>query len=240
MKKVYENVSLGFIGDIHGDFQKLQKLIKPFENTVFIVVGDCGFGFSNTKEDKIRKMLKSNFNDFLEKRNLYLLFIRGNHDDPGYFTKDKVNFTDRFVLVPDYTFLSINEITILCIGGAVSVDRRFRKVSTDYWYGEEMGYFDNYLVKNIGVNIIAAHTVNKQLLSHYLPPIPDWLRISFDVDKKLKPDTEFENKVCMDILKYYKPQMWIHGHYHVSGRSQYNNTEIISLNCNELYEYRSR
>ena len=82
--------------------KKLQQIIKPFENTVFIVVGDCGFGFPETKEDKIRKMLKSNFNTFLEKRNLYLLFIRGNHDDPSYFNNSKYRFTNRFILIPDY------------------------------------------------------------------------------------------------------------------------------------------
>lgn len=52
MKLKFENVSLGFIGDIHGDFQKLKNIVKPFTDTVFIVVGDCGFGFHDTKEDK--------------------------------------------------------------------------------------------------------------------------------------------------------------------------------------------
>lgn len=242
MKKVYEKVSLGFIGDIHGDFQKLQKLIKPFENTVFIVVGDCGFGFSNTKEDKIRKMLKSNFNEFLEKRNLYLLFIRGNHDDPRYFDEiytenDNVLFNERFRLLPDYTLVSVNNVNILCVGGAVSVDRRFRKVNSSYWYHEEMIDLELY---NYKVDILCTHTIDKQLIQHYLPIMPDWVKISFDVDKKLSLDSNRENSICKGLLLYYNPQMWIHGHYHVSGRSQYNNTEIISLNCNELYEYRSR
>lgn len=234
MKLKYENLSLGFIGDIHGDFQKLQQIIKPFENTVFIVVGDCGFGFPETKEDKIIKMLKSNFNTFLEKRNLYLLFIRGNHDDPSYFNNSKYRFTNRFILIPDYTLVTVNNINILCVGGAVSVDRRFRKVNTGYWYGEEMLELETVSIK---VDILCTHTINREYLAYTLTT-PDWLKISFDVDKKLRLDCYRENGICQSLQAYYKPKYWIHGHYHISNRLKIGNTKIISLNCNELYEFR--
>lgn len=237
MKYNYENLNLLFIGDIHGDFQKLQQLIKPFENTIFIIVGDCGFGFPETKEDKIRKMINSNFNEFLEKRNLYLLFIRGNHDDPSFFSKMKDRFTDRFVLIPDYTLLTINNTKILCIGGAVSVDRRLRKLNSSYWYEEEIHYFENYLYKDMEIDIIAAHTINKNNISHYLPAMPDWLKISYKVDKKLKLDSDREDEICEKLINYYKPKMWVHGHYHVSGSSNFTELKIVSLNCNELFEF---
>jgi UDP-2,3-diacylglucosamine pyrophosphatase LpxH len=229
----YNNLNLGFIGDIHGDFQRLQKIIKPFENTIFIIVGDCGFGFPDTKEDKIIKMLKSTFNAFLEKRNLYLLFIRGNHDNPEMFTGKL--FSERFQLLPDYTLVTIDDTNILCVGGAVSVDRRFRKINTSYWYDEEMlpTKFCDFKV-----NILCTHAMNKEYISHLLPIMPDWLRISFDVDKKLYQDCNREFTICNDLLKYYDPEYWIHGHYHVSGTINIANTRIISLNCNELYEYK--
>jgi predicted phosphodiesterase len=233
----YNDVNLGFIGDIHGDFQKLQQLVKPFTDTVFIILGDSGFGFPDTKEDKIKKMLKANFNVFLEKRNLYLLFIRGNHDDPSYFSKLYDRFTDRFVLVPDYTLITVNNTNILCIGGAVSVDRRFRKVDSSYWYNEEMHYFENYLYKDIGVDIIAAHTVDKSILSYCLPVMPEWLKKSYQVDKKLKLDSIRESEICQNLYLYYKPKVWIHGHYHISNRIN-GDVKIISLKENELYEYR--
>lgn len=232
MKYNYENLTLGFIGDIHGDFQKLQQLIKPFENTIFIIVGDCGFGFPDTKEDKIRKMINSNFNEFLEKRNLYLLFIRGNHDDPEMFKQNL--FNERFRLISDYTIVSIDGVNILCVGGAVSVDRRFRKVNSSYWYDEEMlepQFLDDK------IDILCTHTVNNQFINHMLPVMPDWLRISFDVDKKLKVDSDRENNICSRLWRYYNPKYWIHGHYHISGKINIPNTRIISLNCNELFEF---
>ena len=234
MELKYDNLNLAFIGDIHGDFQKLQQMIKPYINTVFIVAGDCGFGFYNTKEEHIIKMLKSTWNQFLEKRNLTLLFIRGNHDLPMMFTDEL--FSDRFRLLRDYSMVTVDNTRILCVGGAVSVDRRFRNTDKDWWIDEEMYRPDLFL--HVDIDIVCAHTANRDWITHLLPPMPDWLKISFDVDKKLTPDSQRENKLCEDLIHLFKPKYWIHGHYHVSGRSNYEGTEIISLNCNELYEFR--
>lgn len=233
MNLTYKDLSLGFIGDIHGDFQKLQQIVKPFTDTVFIICGDCGFGFPDTKEDKIKKMLKSTFNSFLEKRNLYLLFIRGNHDDNNLFITNTIN-TDRFILLPDYSVVTVNNTNILCVGGAVSVDRRFRKVNTGYWYGEEMLELETVSIK---VDILCTHTINREYLAYTLTT-PDWLKISFDVDKKLRLDCYRENGICQSLQAYYKPKYWIHGHYHISNRLEIDNMKVISLNCNELYEFR--
>lgn len=233
MKLEFKDLALGFIGDIHGDFQKLKNIVKPFKDTVFIIAGDCGFGFHDTKEDKIKRMLKAMLNDFLEKRNLTLLFIRGNHDNPAMFTDEL--FSDRFRLLKDYSMITVDNTDILCIGGAVSTDRRFRKTNKDYWLDEEMIY-DGAFIKDY--DIICAHTANRDWITHLLPPKPDWLKISFDVDKKLSFDVQLENELCEYLLGLFEPKYWIHGHYHVSGRSNYEGTEIISLDCNELYEFR--
>lgn len=235
MELKYDNLNLAFIGDIHGDFQKLQQMIKPYINTVFIVAGDCGFGFYNTKEEHITKMLKRNCNEFLEKRNLTILFIRGNHDFAPMFNKNL--FSDRFKLIPDFTTVSIHGINILCIGGAVSVDRKFRTTDKDWWIDEETDY-KRFVYPYEKFDIICAHTANREWIQHLLPPIPTWLKISFKEDKKLDRDCRIENTHCTLLLEEYNPKYWIHGHYHVSGRTTYKNTEIISLNCNELWEFR--
>ena len=223
MNLKYENLALGFVGDIHGEFQKLQKIIKPFENTVFIIVGDCGFGFPNTKEGNINKMIKASFKAFLEKRNLYLLFMRGNHDNPKMFNQNL--FNERFRLIPDYTFIEVDGTSILCVGGAVSVDRRLRQVNSSYWYNEEMLDFQATRYKP---DILCTHTINKEMIDYYLPIMPDWLKISFEKDKKLYPDGFRENMICQKLFDYYTPKYWIHGHYHISNRIEYNNCKVIS------------
>lgn len=232
--------TLGFIGDIHGDFQKLMDITKKYSNVVFIIAGDCGFGFPDTKIDKIKKLVSKMIMPFLTKRNMYFVFVRGNHDEPNFFQdklfRAEIN-TDRFILVSDYSLIKINGKNILCVGGAVSVDRRFRTTNSSYWYEEEMLDFEPMIYEN-GIDIICAHTVDRNIIEYSLQSMPEWLRISFKEDKKLTPDVDRENKICRNLLEYYKPKHWIHGHYHLSNRMNYLGTEIISLNVNELYELR--
>ena len=138
-------------------------------------------------------MLKVMLNDFLEKRNLTLLFIRGNHDNPAMFTDEL--FSNRFRLLPDYSAIIVDNTTVLCIGGAVSVDRRFRKTNKDYWLDEEMDYYGAHIREFETCDIICAHTASRYWITHLLPPKPDWLKISFDVDKKLTVDCEKEEVI---------------------------------------------
>lgn len=241
-----DSKQLVFIGDLHGSFETLVQLIKPFTDTCFIVCGDCGFGFADTKYAKIQKMIKANFDAGLEKRNNYLLFFRGNHDDPSYFEapiKDYIN-THRFRLMEDFTIVEVARERVMCIGGAVSVDRRFRKVNSSYWFDEEIS-FKNYdlhrYVKEteVPITILATHSAPRKYVMAYVKK-EDWVRISFDVDKKLVLDCDREDKVLENMYKNYPAPKWIHGHYHFSGVRPIEHGELISLNINELYPIKSK
>jgi len=239
---------LVFIGDIHGDFAKLQQLIKPFTDTCFIVCGDCGFGFSDTKYAKIQKMIKANFDAGLEKRNNYLLFFRGNHDDPSYFEapiKDYIN-THRFRLIEDFTMVEVAGERVLCVGGAVSVDRRFRKVNSSYWLDEEISfkYYDSVFSfpsedPEPIITILATHSAPRKYVNAYIKK-EDWVKISFNLDKKLTLDCDREDKILERIYSNVDAPKWIHGHYHFSNVRPIEHGELISLNINELYLIKSK
>jgi hypothetical protein len=51
--------------------------------------------------------------------------IRGNHDDPYYFN-NKVFSYSNVELLEDYTILTVGNDNILCVGGAISIDRLYR------------------------------------------------------------------------------------------------------------------
>ena len=61
----------------------------------------------------------------MNQANNWIVFVRGNHDNPAYFDGATFNYK-RFIAVPDYTILQACSHTILCVGGAISIDRIYR------------------------------------------------------------------------------------------------------------------
>lgn len=74
------------------------------------------------------------------------MFVRGNHDNPAYF--DGTTFKHkRMRCVPDYTVLQVCNHNILCVGGAISIDRKIRM---EAWNKKKAKYgFDSNLSDGI-------------------------------------------------------------------------------------------
>lgn len=81
--------------------------------TVVIVAGDCGFGFE--KEGYYDNIVKRN-SKRMNKANNWIVFIRGNHDNPAYFD-GKTFAHKRFMAVPDYSVIRACGHVVLCVGG---------------------------------------------------------------------------------------------------------------------------
>lgn len=64
----------------------------------------------------------------MNQANNWIVFVRGNHDNPAYFDGAMFN-AKRFIAVPDYSILQACNHTILCVGGAISIDRIYRKIN---------------------------------------------------------------------------------------------------------------
>ena len=112
-------------GDIHGEFNQLvHKLCVQYamRDTLLIVAGDCGFGFDNP--GYYDEMVKKNSRRMSEANN-WIVFVRGNHDNPAYFDGETFRHR-RFIAVPDYSIIQACGHTILCVGGAISIDRLYR------------------------------------------------------------------------------------------------------------------
>ena len=87
-------------GDIHGAFETLvYKACVQYSmtDTVIIVAGDCGFGF---ERPNYYTTLYNRLAGRLCKANNWVVFVRGNHDDPSYVNEEKVNY-ERFRCVPN-------------------------------------------------------------------------------------------------------------------------------------------
>ena len=118
-------------GDIHGDIVPLvNKCCVQYgmTDTLIIVAGDCGFGFE--RPDYYEAIYKRCSNK-LSSRNCWLAFVRGNHDNPAYFNTRPIKHR-RWMTLPDYTVIKACGHTILCVGGATSIDRMRRMEAKQY------------------------------------------------------------------------------------------------------------
>lgn len=240
-------------GDIHGDFKTLvYKCCVQYQmtDTLIVVAGDCGFGFQRTNyyED-----LYMHLSGRLAKANNWLVFIRGNHDNPAYFDGKTVNYK-RWKAVPDYSVLKACAHNILCVGGAISVDRTWRitemygmtvvtekdrRLEVSYYWPDEKPVYDEAMLETISetciIDTIVTHTAPSFCQEVQPSLIQNWLV----KDKDLLDDIKHERKVMDDIHSFLKEnnhplQHWFIGHFHYSWNSEidgvrYNILEIMEL-----------
>lgn len=249
------------VGDIHGNFNPLSYFIKvnkrgdkdanDFSDSIIIIAGDCGFGFykKGFYIDTLGYMEK-----ILDKINCHVFFIRGNHDDPSYFDGNMINFK-HITAIPDYSVIQIRDYDILCVGGAISLDRSariaemnksseiYRHENPTYWENEKVVYDEDKLneLKNAGLNITA-------IISHTAPsffPIQNDAQNGmsgwFIRDKELRKDTN-EERMNMDKLFNYSKnnfnlKKWVYGHFHDIYTGEYEGVKYKMMNLITDYEF---
>ena len=141
-----------------GGLGMMRKGDGTFNDSVIIFSGSTGFGSKSFEHfDEIFKSL----NEILEKNNTHIIFIRGNSDDPSYFTEGKINYSN-IKAVDDYSLIKFNGFNCLCIGGGVSLDRKWKQTQggrlkkTLYWDGESTKFNQDELKEILADNKIAC------------------------------------------------------------------------------------
>lgn len=234
MVKLYElnnYKKLIAVGDIHGDFKTFANKIysKSLNNTLFIVCGDCGFGFNkfeyyNIELTKLSKKLIT--------KNNGIIFIRGNHDDPSYFENELINF-DNIKTIPDYSVIHTCDKYILCVGGAISIDRKWRlqqeiilnihnpnKATHKkiYWDNEQVVYDEDKLNEiaeaKLPISIVCTHSAPS-----FCPPkdkndIEAWLIQDNELEKDLEIERGNLDKLFEFCKKNFNINKWAYAHFH--------------------------
>lgn len=245
-----------FVGDIHGNFRCLLGIINRInaKDTAFFVCGDCGFGFEKKEHyNQIFNRLNRKFSS----HNCEVFFIRGNHDDPSFFSKRLIN-RKCFKTIPDYSIVQTPTHNILCIGGATSIDRMNRigaynnnvfeyikhhKCSIEeaknncrkyYWEKESCVYQEDILsqikLDNINVDIVCTHTSPSFAKPFSKSNITEWLTL----DKELETDIANERNVMDNIYNKLKKdghslEKWFYGHFHFHSSEFIDNTHFVML-----------
>ena len=226
--------SIVVVGDIHGDFNKLIfKCCLRYKMTdaLIIVAGDCGFGFERSGYyehvyERNRKRLSA--------ANCWVVMLRGNHDNPAYFEEPYRIRHERFMTVPDYSVLEACGRVMLCVGGAISLDRMIRMNSRYYhendgghplernvYWPDEAPVFDRVRLDEI----TETYEVDA-VITHTAPAVCDRIvkqglySLSLD-DDRLLGDVEAEREVMdairLYLLEHHHPvRDWCYAHFHQS------------------------
>lgn len=240
-------------GDIHGEFGAILATIKRYEikDSVMVFCGDIGIGFEKKGYydrwfDKLTKVLSRN--------NVYVVFIRGNHDDPEYFNGK--TFNRKYIkVVKDYTILEIERseqeyYRILCVGGGISIDRLYRLEKTEeyvrkymlwhmcdetearskagklYWF-KESPYIDEDAFKFILDNNVNINMVCTHTCPSYAQPITKGgVENWMKYDIKLEEDLNKERGVMDEVMERLHIIGTIPSHW-TYGHYHYHNSEVI-------------
>lgn len=244
-------------GDIHGYFNLLVNKIcvqYQLKDTLVIVAGDCGFGFERkgVYENMVRRNSKR-----MNEANNRIVFIRGNHDNPAYF--DGRTFAHkRFIAVPDYSIVKANEHTILCVGGAISIDRNYRLaawkqnrrrlqyndkgeedvLAPNYYWSNEAPKLDDealsLLLAENNIDTVITHTAPSFCELQSKSGLESWA----ENDISLLDDIQQERSTMDEIYNALKEQPlthWCYGHFHQSHHSIINCCTFKMLDIMELY-----
>lgn len=198
------------IGDIHGDFRFLKRLIanNP-EWTRLTIAGDIGLGFPDSMDVPFESPIP-------------IRFIRGNHDNPDFIRNLPPEWAEaNWHYIPDGTI----EDEVLYIGGAFSIDHMQRTPGFDWWYGEELNQreqseiiekINNYdgIIKTV-VSHDCPYDLYPMLVSHHNSPNMTSAFLHHLLHRVLLDDK--------------KPYLWFHGHHHKARRNRVLDVEFRTL-----------
>lgn len=221
-----------YIGDTHGNFHNiLNKMNRYLLSDCNIVhVGDFGaYDFNISKIKAFDTLLKLN--------NIKMFVVRGNHDDPSFFDGRTIG---NITFVADYTVLELDGDRILCIGGAVSVDRVVRiERGLDYHTDEKLIFNQNILEGIRDVNVLVTHTAPDFCFPitnyGYDGFIQSYAKNDRTLIDELIEERKNLTKIFEILKKNNKIEQHYYGHFHKSNVDEYNGCVHRLLNVDEIY-----
>lgn len=250
-----------FVGDLHGNIADFaDDIVAKCDNSLIFVAGDIGLGMFDPRMVQLEMFY---LEDICRKKDNIVFMIRGNHDDPAFFndlrhtSKAMEDYLQHVILAPDYSLVETSKGNILCIGGAISIDRSLRdekdKNPEDalVWFNDEGVKFidlspmieytnsddgeieedmNPFLqdIKNKNIKIVLSHTGPIDA-----PPVsivsPDEVK-----DLILKERTYLKELGEYLIEHGNNIEKWIYGHFH-----QHHDVTVNGIEYRMLYPYRA-
>ena len=223
-----------FLGDTHGSSYFFNKFIQSDEKYC-VQLGD--FGFIWAKRDiKHNKFLDHFARKYSDK---YIFTILGNHEnydaieelpDCEMFGAQCKKIRDNIYAVKRGEILSIDEIDMLCIGGANSIDVKWREPHISWWPQENIMDKDVQNALDNGFN-----RPFDIVCSHALP--------QFVIDRNFNYVISTASEFALEKIYYDLKEnrvsipLWLGGHMHESVEYEHFGTKFKILAEGEGFIY---
>jgi calcineurin-like phosphoesterase family protein len=193
------------VGDVHGKFEQYKTIIRNYPDT--IQVGDMGVGFRNYPGTWNEGGFQHNPPHY-KMVQMNARFIRGNHDNPEECKKHSQWICDGLI-----------EDGVMFVGGAYSIDKDWRLEGYDWWPDEEISYDDMLRILDIyernKPRVMVTHDGPEFMLNYYL---------SHHWRMSTRTGQFFDR-----LFELHQPEIWIHGHHHISFDKVVKGTRFVVL-----------
>lgn len=221
-------------------------LDNTYNDSVIIVSGNCGIG---AKRKEYYDDVFSELNKILDANNCFILFVRGNNDDPSYFENRIIDF-EHIKTIPDYSVVALKTYNCLCIGGSVSLDKEW-KLSQEEQFGKKL-FWENEapifkeeeldaILKEYKISCVVTSTSP----SFSYPGTNAFKRSRWlSEDKTILNSLSNERKVIDKIYEKVvdcetKPYIWAYGRFKLNNQAKVNDILFASMQSYQLLSLNS-
>lgn len=228
------------LGDIHNQFLQLTELISEsdIQDETIFQVGDFGLGMKDVLKESQELLL---LNQACLKKNVRLIVIRGNHDDPMRFDGQSSRYYSNILFAPDYSVFKVEDKVVLVVGGGISVDRSKRK-TLPYWSDEGFKFDESKLAdlqQRFGkIDIVITHSCPSEFWPYDLQSI---VHKYAEHDANLIYDLGQDRQEHSKLLRFLTesnciPKRWFYGHFHWPYSGSYSGIKYQALDIFEMVE----
>lgn len=214
-------MKLLFLGDVHGEWAKMDTVIKAArmrhpETARIFQVGDLGEGFQNVPKYKPTHGFKVP----------PIIAIDGNHEHFDRLEANNGWDNENLEYLARGQTITVEDRKILGFGGAWSIDKHRRTQGIDWFPQEEPTQAEFW--KFVGNGVFDQDIV----ITHDFPS-------QFQIRQKF-PDIVGHTGtrvLLQEIWELVKPKFWFFGHYHDFAMGEYNGTQWVCCPIIDDFQY---
>ncbi len=217
--RALQNSKILVLGDLHGNFSKLNALIAKEKPSLILQCGDFGY-WPHFDHQAL---------SCIDTENTTIYFCEGNNDDIRELLVQCGGKPEATPVHPGIYYMPRGSVLqlddgrrVMFVGGALSVDRFRRHKGLD-WFPEEILLAEDLrLLPDENMDIIISHTCP----------------LEFDMEKYLRycsNDIDPSRQVLSEVLQKYRPDLWYFGHFHIQAGDCYDNTNWFALSWYKEY-----